>query len=162
MKAVPSWSVSPEMVSILSLQPSYCCYQGKALMGKFSASFEWIRQSQNIMQCKHSAFYKKLNGDTFTQGSRNNMMRSRQVCQHGEIQNVFTLCVYQTLWKNSMSKWKYCRLQIGNSKQMKDKGLDEEKKNPKILSTYAAQHPQCLFKSSEQHCSQRLGCEPQP
>lgn len=43
---------------------------------------------------------------------------------------------------------------------MKDKKLDEEKKNPEILSIYAAQHPQCLFKSSELHYSPKLGREP--
>lgn len=44
---------------------------------------------------------------------------------------------------------------------MKDEKLDEEKKkNPEILSIYAAQHPQCLFKSSELHYSPKLGREP--
>lgn len=36
----------------------------------------------------------------------------------------------------------------------------KNKKNPKILSTYAAQHPQRLFKRSELHYSPKLGREP--
>lgn len=42
----------------------------------------------------------------------------------------------------------------------KTRSLTKKKKKSKILSTYSAQHPQCLFKSSELHYSPKLGREP--
>lgn len=48
---------------------------------------------------------------------------------------------------------------MGHREQMKEKKHDGEKKIQDIINS-AAQHPQCLFKSSEPHYSQKLGREP--